>query len=193
MLLAVAVVKMDLERLSGDYASGEHNCECANLNSPGRANPGPCRAAQSGMAITKHQRPSSTHRTSSNRGVASRRLIRSNGCPITVPDRTENGQSAYSVFKHGEDESYLVLQNSSGPAPFFGGPGLILQFDSPGSAPMVLADCLARPTSMLRDAKSGRLYVTELLTGRIVALDLGSVESDRPPSGSRALACVNDE
>jgi len=38
----------------------------------------------------------------------------------------------------------------------------------------VLADCLARPTSMLRDAKSGRLYVTELLSGRIVALDLGS-------------------
>ena len=39
---------------------------------------------------------------------------------------------------------------------------------------MVLADCLARPTSMLHDAKTGRLYLTELLTGRIVALALGS-------------------
>ena len=77
-------------------------------------------------------------------------------------------------IKHGEEQSYLVLQNSSGPAPFFGGPGLVLQFDSPGSAPLVLADCLARPTSMLHDAKTGTLYVTELLTGRIVALDLGS-------------------
>ena len=103
-----------------------------------------------------------------------RRADRSvHGCPITVPDRTENGNRGIGI-KHGGDESYLVLQNSSGPAPFFGGPGLVLQFDSPGSAPMVLADCLARPTSMLRDAKSGRLYVTELLTGRIVALDLGS-------------------
>ena len=72
------------------------------------------------------------------------------------------------------DESYLVLQNSSGPAPFFAGPGLVLQFDSPGGAPTVLADCLARPTAMLRDAKTGTLYITELLTGRIVALDLGS-------------------
>jgi hypothetical protein len=38
----------------------------------------------------------------------------------------------------------------------------------------VLADCLGRPTAMLRDAKTGTLYITELLTGRIVALDLGS-------------------
>ena len=77
-------------------------------------------------------------------------------------------------IKDGGEESYLVLQNSSGPAPFFAGPGLVLQFDSPGGAPTVLADCLARPTAMLRDAKTGTLYVTELLTGRIVALDFGS-------------------
>jgi hypothetical protein len=77
-------------------------------------------------------------------------------------------------IKEKGEESYLVLQNSSGPAPFFGGPGLVLRFDSPGGAPTVLADCLARPTAMLRDAKTGTLYITELLTGRIVALDLGS-------------------
>src|SRR6476661_5471248 len=72
-------------------------------------------------------------------------------------------------IKNGGEESYLVLQNSSGLAPFFGGPGLVLQFDSPGGAPTMLADCLARPTAMLRDAKTGTLYITELLTGRIVA------------------------
>lgn len=71
-------------------------------------------------------------------------------------------------------ESFLVLQNSSGPGPFFAGPGLVLQFDSPGSAPTMLADCLTRPTAMLRDAKTGTLYITELLTGRIVAMHLGS-------------------
>ena len=51
---------------------------------------------------------------------------------------------------------------------------MVLQFDSPGGASTVLANCLARPTAMLRDARSGTLYVTELLTGRIVALYLGS-------------------
>jgi hypothetical protein len=77
-------------------------------------------------------------------------------------------------IKDGRDESYLVLQNSSGPAPFFAGPGLVLQFGSPADASTVLADCLARPTAMLWDAKNGTLYVTELLTGRLVALGLGS-------------------
>ena len=76
-------------------------------------------------------------------------------------------------IKDRGEESYLILQNSSGPAPFFGGPGLVLRFDSPAGASTV-ADCLARPTVMLRDAKTGTLYVSELLTGRIVALDLGS-------------------
>jgi len=71
------------------------------------------------------------------------------------------------------EESYLILQNSSGLGPFFGGPGLVLRFDPPGGASTV-ADCLERPTAMLRDAKTGTLYVTELLKGRIVALNLGS-------------------
>ena len=46
----------------------------------------------------------------------------------------------------------------------------MLRFESPDSAPVVLANCLARPTSMLFDEKNGTLYVTELLTGRVVAL-----------------------
>ena len=48
----------------------------------------------------------------------------------------------------------------------------------------MLADCLARPTAMLRDAKTGTLYIAELLTGRIVPWISGR-------SGSRAFpGCV---
>ena len=38
------------QEVVGDRASGEPNCECANQNSPSRANPLLCRAARSGMA-----------------------------------------------------------------------------------------------------------------------------------------------
>jgi hypothetical protein len=77
------------------------------------------------------------------------------------------------TIEHG-GARYLVLQNSSGPAPFFAGPGEVLRFQSPAASPTVLADCLDRPTSMVLDEKTGTLYVAELLTGRIVALRLGS-------------------
>lgn len=72
------------------------------------------------------------------------------------------------------DDDYLVLQHSSGQAPFFAGPGVVLRFESPTSAPSLLANCLTRPTSMVLDDKTGTLYVAEYLTGRIVAMQLGS-------------------
>lgn len=74
----------------------------------------------------------------------------------------------------GGDVRHLVLQHSSGPEPFFAGPGLVLELDSPGASPAELADCLERPTSMVLDERTGTLYVSELETGRIVALDLAS-------------------
>jgi hypothetical protein len=83
-------------------------------------------------------------------------------------------KTAIEVIHESASESYLVLQHSSGPAPFFAGPGVVLRFDSPVSAPQVLADCLARPTSMVLDERGGVLFVAEMLTGRIVALQLGS-------------------
>ena len=70
-------------------------------------------------------------------------------------------------------DSYLVLQHSSGGAPFFGGPGVVLGFASPSSAPQLLADCLVRPTTMWFDAKSGNLHVAEMLSGRIVTFAFG--------------------
>ena len=70
------------------------------------------------------------------------------------------------------DPDYLVLQNSSGLAPFFAGPGVVLRFDTPASTPTLVADCFARPTAMLLDDKSGTLYVTELLTGRLLSIGM---------------------
>ena len=64
-----------------------------------------------------------------------------------------------------------MLQNSSGMAPFFAGPGVVLSVSDPALPPATIANCLDRPTSMLLGAR-GTLYVAELLTGRIVALPL---------------------
>jgi hypothetical protein len=71
------------------------------------------------------------------------------------------------------DADYLVLQHSSGGGPFFGGPGLVLHFESQGSAPSIVANCLTRPSSMVLDERTGLLYVAEI-GGRVVALDIGS-------------------
>jgi hypothetical protein len=71
-------------------------------------------------------------------------------------------------------ERYFVLQHSSGQGLFFSGPGVLLRFDSPAAGPIVLADCLSRPASMLLDAQDGVIYVVEVVTGRLLALRLGS-------------------
>ncbi|HEX6624792.1 MAG TPA: ScyD/ScyE family protein, partial [Pyrinomonadaceae bacterium] len=71
----------------------------------------------------------------------------------------------------GGDTDHLVLQHAS-LGPFFGSPGVLLRFETPESSPTVLANCLNRPTSMALDEKTGTLYVTELLTGRVVAIPI---------------------
>jgi hypothetical protein len=71
------------------------------------------------------------------------------------------------------DVDYLVLQHSSGGGPFFGGPGVVLRFESPALAPTVLANCLTRPSAMVFDENTGTLYVAEI-GGRVVALSIGS-------------------
>ncbi len=63
---------------------------------------------------------------------------------------------------------YLVLQHASA-GPFFGSPGQVKRFDTPGGPATVLAACLTRPTSMSLDRKSNTLYVSEY-GGRIVAI-----------------------
>jgi hypothetical protein len=70
---------------------------------------------------------------------------------------------------HGVNTHYFVLQHAS-VGPFFGSPGLLLQFDTLPGAPTVIADCLNRPSSITIDKRTGTVYVTELLTGRIVVV-----------------------
>lgn len=71
---------------------------------------------------------------------------------------------------------HLVLQYDIFAGPFFGGPGRLLRYPSPGAAPQVISDCLLTPTSMVFDENLGRLYVAEEgltpSSGRIVALPL---------------------
>ena len=64
---------------------------------------------------------------------------------------------------------YLVLQHSSVGGPSFGGPGLVLGFDSPHASGAILANCLTLPTAMALDQDGDALYVTEL-GGNLVAI-----------------------
>ncbi len=77
-------------------------------------------------------------------------------------------------LREGGDTDYLVLQHTSGVGPPFVPPflrpGLLLRFETPDGPSIVIANCLNRPTSMTLDEKTGTVYVTELVTGRIVAV-----------------------
>jgi len=78
---------------------------------------------------------------------------------------------AHGWSKKGDDslKSLFVLQHGSGPLlPTFSGPGSLTRWDAAGTT--VLADCLGRPTSMVRDERSGTIYVTELVNGRVVTV-----------------------
>ena len=69
----------------------------------------------------------------------------------------------------GEKIDVFVLQHTSGPVlPPFSGPGTLTRTD--GSGTTVIANCFSRPTSMVRDDKSGAIYVTELVNGRVVVV-----------------------
>lgn len=51
-------------------------------------------------------------------------------------------------------------------------PGRLQLFDTPQSAPTVIADCLTTPTSMTLDDRTGDVFVTEIATGRIVRVQI---------------------
>jgi hypothetical protein len=68
-----------------------------------------------------------------------------------------------------EAASILVLQHATGPLlPPFSGPGTLTRWD--GTVPTVLANCLGRPTSIVRDERTGVVYIAELTGGRVVAV-----------------------
>jgi hypothetical protein len=79
-------------------------------------------------------------------------------------------KTAIDVLPVAKDDNteYLVLQHAS-IGPFFGSPGLVLNFLSVPGPPSLVANCLIRPTSMVLDDKADTLYVSEL-GGRIVAI-----------------------
>jgi hypothetical protein len=64
---------------------------------------------------------------------------------------------------------YLVLQHASSPV-LFAAPGTLSLVDGQTGVGTVIAGCLNRPTSMARDARTGAVYITELLTGRVVVV-----------------------
>jgi hypothetical protein len=68
------------------------------------------------------------------------------------------------------DTDYLVLQHASA-GPFFGSPGLLLRFETPTDPPVVITNCLTRPTSMALDERTDTLYISEL-AGRIVKVSV---------------------
>jgi hypothetical protein len=79
-------------------------------------------------------------------------------------------KTAIDVLPVPKDDNtqYLVLQHAS-IGPFFGGPGLVLNFPTVPGPPSLVANCLIRPTSVVLDDKADTLYVSEL-GGRIVAI-----------------------
>lgn len=101
---------------------------------------------------------------------------------VMAVDPATGAQSAYisglktaidtRQLRWGESSTQLVLQYSYGPAPFFGGPGAVLRFDTPAGPARVLDNCLAQPTSMAWDAKARQLYVTEIVSGRLMTLSI---------------------
>jgi hypothetical protein len=66
-------------------------------------------------------------------------------------------------------EFFLVLEYAP---PLVAGPGRLLLFTSPESAPQVLVDSLETPTHMALDPVTNELFITELFTGRIIHIGL---------------------
>jgi hypothetical protein len=69
----------------------------------------------------------------------------------------------------GGAAGFLTLEhNLTFPVP---GPGRMQFFSAADASPVVLADCLTTPTSMVWDRKGNRVVISEMATGRLVTLD----------------------
>ena len=69
----------------------------------------------------------------------------------------------------GENDSYLVLEFSANQ--LAQAPGRLKLFTSPSESPRILVSNLITPTSIARDAPTGRIFVTEKATGRIMRVN----------------------
>ncbi|MGI8997576.1 MAG: ScyD/ScyE family protein [Pyrinomonadaceae bacterium] len=75
------------------------------------------------------------------------------------------------VKDKGGDTDFLTLEFSANLLAEPPELGRLQFFETPAGPPNVIADCLITPTSMVRDPKTGTLFVTELAFGRIVTVD----------------------
>lgn len=62
----------------------------------------------------------------------------------------------------------LVLQHASGDV--LSGPGSLIQIDRRTNEATIRSNCLNRPASMARDPRTGRVYVTEIVDGRVLVI-----------------------
>jgi hypothetical protein len=81
---------------------------------------------------------------------------------LTSDDEGDNDGNQAGDHQDVADTDWLVLQHASPFGPFFPPPGLVLRFETPTSSPTTVAACLIRPTSMIFDEDSSKLYITEL-------------------------------
>jgi hypothetical protein len=81
---------------------------------------------------------------------------------LTSDDEGDNDGNQAGDHQDVADTDWLVLQHAAPSGPFFPPPGSVLRFETPTSSPTTVAACLFRPTSMIFDDDSSKLYITEL-------------------------------
>lgn len=79
------------------------------------------------------------------------------------------------VRAHGDDDSdapsYLTLEHFS--QDMLGGPGILSRFQTPAGPPVVLANCFFKPTAMTLDARTGTLYLAQVI-GNILSVPVNA-------------------
>jgi hypothetical protein len=100
-----------------------------------------------------------------------------------VDPRTGDNQSFISgltsaidvlpVKTRGGGDEFLTLEFSTNQ--LAQAPGRLQLFTSPGGTPAVIANCLITPTSMALDPKTGRLFLTEIFTGRVIEVTVAGL------------------
>jgi hypothetical protein len=78
-------------------------------------------------------------------------------------------KTAIEILPIGHGGELLLLQHASGMV--LSGSGVLTRYETPMSAPTTIATCFNRPTSMALDKKSGAIFITELVEGRLVRVD----------------------
>ncbi len=67
--------------------------------------------------------------------------------------------------------NYLTIEHAS--QDMLGEPGILSRFATPSGAPSVIANCLTKPTSMTLNARTGTLYITQVI-GNILSVPVNA-------------------